>query len=160
MKKLLPCIMLLIVLSGVTAAAQSGKMSIIVKETQAREKPSYLGKILAVLTYGEMVDTVSLEKDWYRVRLSGGREGWVHSSALTKKKIVLKAGKTDTEKYADSDDVVLAGKGFNEQVEKQYRKEKDLDFSEVDRMEKIVVTPGQMEEFLGAGGLEGVEGGV
>ena len=147
----------MIMLSCLFSVSAQSSMSIIVKETQVREKPSYLGKVMVVLEYGDKVDTLSLEKDWYKVRISGGREGWIHSSALTKKTIVLKAGQADVNKYASSDDVVLAGKGFNEQVEEKYKKEYNLDFSAIDRIEEIVVGPSEMEYFLSEGGL--MEGG-
>ncbi|MBN1410718.1 MAG: SH3 domain-containing protein [Spirochaetales bacterium] len=157
MKKILLCIMVLLIAAGFQAFGES--LSIIVKETQAREKPSYLSKGIAKLKYGDKVDTLQLQKDWYKVKLKGGKTGWIHSSAVTNKKIVLKSSKADAEKYANSKDVVLAGKGFNEQVEKQYKQQSKLDFSAIDKLEKIDVTPEQKEDFLRDGQLEGWEGG-
>jgi uncharacterized protein YgiM (DUF1202 family) len=149
--------MILVLAAGVPAFGE--QMSIVVKETQAREKPSYLGKTVAMFKYGDKVEILLLEKDWYKVKLSGGKTGWLHASALTKADVKVGVGKADASKYADSKDVVLAGKGFNQQVEQQYKKDTKLDYSGIDRMEKIVVTQAQKEDFLRKGNLGGTEGG-
>ena len=57
-------------------------MSVVVKETQARIKPSYLGKVLAVLKYGERLRVNEESSGWYKVTLPDGNgERWVQSSA-------------------------------------------------------------------------------
>lgn len=55
--------------------------------------------------------------------------------------------------------MALAGKGFNEQVEREYRKQTDLDYTWVDRMAQITVTEEQMERFLREGKLGEFGGG-
>jgi len=55
--------------------------------------------------------------------------------------------------------VALAGKGFNKEVEAQYKDEKQLDYTWVDRMEGYRVSPEQVLAFLQAGGLP-VPGGA
>jgi hypothetical protein len=78
----------------------------------------------------------------------------MHVSALTTKEIVLNPGSEDVEKAASSDEIALAGKGFNEQVEGEFRKKNpDIDFRRIDRMEKIVVAQNEMQRFLKRGGL-------
>ena len=60
---------------------------------------------------------------------------------------------------ASSDEIALAGKGFNKQVEGEFRaKNTNLDFSWIDRMETYVVSQAQMQYFIKAGGLS-PEGG-
>ena len=46
----------------------------------------------------------------------------MHSSALTTKTIVLKAGAENVRTSATGGEIALAGKGFSEEVEKQYKK--------------------------------------
>jgi len=76
------------------------------------------------------------------------------------KKIVLKPGASDVEETASGSEVAMAGKGFNEEVEKNYRTgNKNLDYDGVDKMEKIVVSQPEIEKFLNEGGLT-PEGGV
>jgi hypothetical protein len=81
-------------------------------------------------------------------------EGWMHSSALSEKKIVVKAGAQNVDQTASSDEVALAGKGFNADVEKEFKaKRKDVNYAYIDQMEKLLVTPAQMQEFVKVGAL-------
>ena len=45
--------------------------------------------------------------------------GWIHQSALTSKQIVMNSGAA-VSSSANSQEIALAGKGFNEDVERQY----------------------------------------
>ena len=97
---------------------------------------------------------------WTKVGLPGKSiKGWMHASALTKKKIVLNPGDDDVEEAASNNEIALAGKGFNNEVEKEFRtKNKNLNYAEVDKMEKIVVSQGKIQRFLKTGALS-PEGG-
>ena len=90
-----------------------------------------------------------------KVRLQGQTiEGWLHRSALTTNKIVLRAGDQDVRQAASNDELALAGKGFNQEVEDAFKSQNPkVDFSWVDEMEKIVVAPQEMQAFLKAGNV-------
>ncbi len=148
----------LLLAAAVLAGAQAKQMSVTVKEAQARATPSYLGAIVGVLSYGARVDVLAEQGAWVRVALPGGGAGWLHSSTLTTKRIVLQAGGS-VQQSASSGEVALAGKGFNKELEDQYRQENNLDYSWVDRMEQFTVTPEQMAAFVRAGGLRAQGGG-
>ncbi len=140
--------------------AQSAKqMSVTVKETQVRATPSYLGKILAVLAYGDRVDVLAEQNGWARVRVPSG-EGWVHLSALTAKRVVLQSGSQSVGTGASSGEVALAGKGFNQEVENKYKQDNNLDYTWVDRMGGFTVTPEQVLAFLQQGDLNTEIGGA
>jgi hypothetical protein len=138
------------------------KMSIQVRTGEVRVKPSFLGKIVARLAYGEQVTLSGQKGDWMKVVPTGGRpSGWIHGSALTTKKIVFQAGSANVSAAADSSEVALAGKGFSRQVEDAYRrKNRQLDFRSIDQMERVTISPAQIERFLKEGGLKPVEGGA
>jgi uncharacterized protein YgiM (DUF1202 family) len=147
-------------LSAGLAFAQSAKqMSVTVKETQVRATPSYMGRILAVLAYGDRVDVIAEQSGWARVRLPSG-EGWVHLSALTTKQIVLQSGSQNVGSGASSGEVALAGKGFNQEVEDKYKQDNNLDYTWVDRMGSYTVTPEQVLAFLEEGDLNTEIGGA
>jgi uncharacterized protein YgiM (DUF1202 family) len=149
-----------LLLSAGLAFGQSAKqMSVTVKETQVRATPSYMGKILAVLAYGDRVDVLAEQSGWARVRLPSG-EGWVHLSALTTKQIVLQSGSQNVGSGASSGEVALAGKGFNQEVEDKYKQDNNLDYTWVDRMGSYIVTPQQILAFLEEGGLNTQIGGA
>jgi len=141
--------------------AAAGSMSVQVKQSQVRTAPSFMARIIATLQYGDRVNTVSSQGAWTQVYVPTGRvTGWVHTSALTRKKIVLKAGASDVSKTATSDELALAGKGFNKKVEGEYRtKNQNLDYARVDRMEKVNITNNSIREFLKEGEVS-PKGGV
>lgn len=117
-----------------------------------RDTPSFLGKVTGSLAYGDRVDLVAQEGDWRRVSLDG-KQGWLHASALTEKRVKLKAGDEDAAAAASGKEVALAGKGFNKQVEQAYRQKKGLDYAPIDRMERMNATPEERQAFLREGGL-------
>lgn len=143
---------------GAAGAAQP-QMSVKVKETQLRATPSYIGKIVAALGYGDRVTILEKQKDWARVSFPAKKaEGWVNLSALQDKAIVLKAGAETVERTASSGEVALAGKGFNSEVEAKYKQDNKLDYTWVDKMEAYRATPQQVAAFFAQGGLS-IEGG-
>jgi uncharacterized protein YgiM (DUF1202 family) len=152
-------------LCAAAAAFAADQMSVTVKQTQLRDKPSYLGRILGLLAYGDRVTVLTqpagAPKGWVKVAGPDGKlQGWVSSSALTTKKIELAAGSENVQQGASSGEVALAGKGFNETVEKQYKQDGKLDYTWVDRMAQIMVSPEQLSAFIADGGLSAPEGGA
>lgn len=135
-------------------------MSVQVRKSQLRNQPSFLGKILTELVYGDRVTVDEKKESWLRVSpAKGGKKGWMHISSLTTKEIVLKPNSKDVEKAASSDEIALAGKGFNKQVEEKFKQDnKNIDFSEIDKMEKIVISQLEKQTFLQDGDLEGFRG--
>ena len=149
--RLLAAFLLLFASVGAFAA----EMSVTVKQTQVRDKPSYLGKILGVLSYGDRVTVVDdSNKAWLKVTGPDGKlTGWVSASALTTKKIMLAASSENVQQGASSGEVALAGKGFNEDVEQKYKADGKLDYAWVDKMETYNPSPDQVAAFLQQGGL-------
>jgi uncharacterized protein YgiM (DUF1202 family) len=149
---------LLVLAAGAAFAADATQLSVTVKETQILDKPSALGKVLGLLAYGEKVTVLDqpagASKAWLRVKSSDGKlQGWVRSSALTKKEISMSAGTQTASQSASSADVAAAGKGFNKEVEAQYSKDQKLDYTWVDKMEAFKVPPEQVAAFMTSGGL-------
>jgi SH3-like domain-containing protein len=137
-------------------------LSVQVREGQLRATPSFLGKMVAQAAYGERVNLVEDRGAWKKVSMRAGKlQGWMHTSALTTKRIVLKAGQTTVQTGATKDELALAGKGFNEQVEAAFKnKNKNLDYTWVNRMEAFTVSSDQMRNFLAKGNLvPSAEGG-
>jgi SH3-like domain-containing protein len=135
-------------------------MSVQVKEGQLRSTPSFLAEIIAKPAYGDRVEIIQDKGPWKKVALRGV-QGWMHTTALTTKSIVLKAGAANVQTSATGSEIALAGKGFSEEVEKQYKSlNRNLDYAWVDRMEKFKVSPEQMQAFLKQGSVIPAEGGV
>jgi SH3-like domain-containing protein len=131
-------------------------MSVQIKSAQVRATPSFLGRVLAEVAYAQQVVVQEDRGDWMHVSVPGkGVEGWLHGSALSAKRIVLKAGAEDVQQAAGGGEIALAGKGFNEQVEKEYRaRNAEVDFTWVDRMETKKPDTARIKHFAEQGNLK------
>jgi len=149
-------------LIAIAAWADSSKMmSVQVKNTPLRDTPSFVGKAGATLSYGDQVETLGTQGAWTKVSAPGGLSGWVHTSALSPKRIVLKSGQETAQARASSDELALAGKGFNSDVESEFKKQhQNIDFSWINQMEKIRISSTEIQSFLKEGGVSPREGGA
>jgi len=136
-------------------AGQSAVMSVQVREGAVRDSPTFLGKILTKLDYGQKVDILEEKAPWARISATEPElEGWMHTSALTTKEIKLKPGVSDAKTGASGNELALAGKGFDEATEKKYKEDNpDVDFSWVDKMEGFMVSQTQIQAFLAEGAM-------
>lgn len=145
---------LLLVACGSVAPVFAKTMSVQVRDGQIRDRASFLGRIVANVDYGEQIQTGQEQNGWVAATTARGVSGWIHSSALTTRRIVLQAGASDARTGASAQEVTLAGKGFNASVEKEYKSENPtLNFQGVDWMEAFKLTPQQLLQFLKEGGL-------
>lgn len=134
-------------------------MSITVQKVEVRTSPSFLGGVVATLVYGDSVRVRKEQGSWYQITIPDTRDtGWIHSTSVTRKRIVFAASSADMSTEATSSEVALAGKGFNKQVESQFIEENQYDYAWVDRMEGIVVQSDEILAFLEEGGLLTTEG--
>jgi uncharacterized protein YgiM (DUF1202 family) len=125
-----------------------------VQTTYVRKEPKFYSSPVATLSAGENVTQISAQAGWFKVRTSKGIEGWIHSQAVAKGKLTVAAMDKSLKTSATADEVALAGKGFNRQVEDEYKsRNKGISFAEVDRMLRIKVTPQELRQFLMDGKL-------
>ena len=135
-------------------------LSVQVKQAQLRSTPHFLGSVKAVLAYGDKVELIEDKGAWKMVAIRKST-GWMHVSALTTKRILLQAGKADVKTGATSNELALAGKGFNAKVEAEFkRKHQDIDYAKVDKMEARAIKPAQMQTFLKQGQVNLPKGSV
>lgn len=132
------------------SAALAATVTVLVQETAIRKRPQSYAPSVGVARLGQKFETEGLESGFYKTE-----SGYIHSSAVTARKVSL--GSSDsTGSAATADEVTLAGKGFNAQVEKSYgAKNGAANFSGVNAMERRTVSEDALFEFLRAGGLTG-----
>lgn len=75
-------------------------------------------------------------------------------SALTDQELDLQAGAEAAQSSVSGKEMALAGKGFNAQVEAQYRQQNGGNYAQVDRMEAQAFEPNQLMAFLQQGGVQ------
>ncbi|MCL1926289.1 MAG: SH3 domain-containing protein [Syntrophorhabdaceae bacterium] len=139
--------------SGIVSAGTM--MSVQVKKGDVRATPAFLGKIVSTLEYGDRVEVLERKDAWMRIGpTTKSSSGWIHSSALTDKRITLQAGSKDAQVAASGGELALAGKGFNAEVEAEFKaRNRDLDFSAIDRMQATDIPQERIAAFLKEGGL-------
>ncbi len=146
-------IIFLMSVSGVYAGKKL--MSLQIKTGSLRTSPTFLGKMTTQVNYGDRLTVEETKGDWSKVApVAGGASGWIHNSAITKKRIKLSSSDKGTDAEVSSGELALAGKGFNSDVEAKFKsKNADIDFTWIDRMEKIKVSHTQMQSFLKTGNV-------
>lgn len=127
-----------------------------VEKASVRQGPNFLSKKVGEVKYGEKVRSFESQKNWSRISF-GKINGWLHSSAFGNSKSILndigKGAAASNKVYKD--EVVAAGKGFNEEYEKVYKsKNPKANFAAVDQLEKRVVENKHLVDFANSGKLQ------
>jgi len=147
-------LLLLSVLAVFVAILLAETLVVKVQTTNLRKEPVFYADTIVVLKAGDAVEKVAEQAGWYKVKTAKGIQGWVHSSAVSSKSFDLLALGQTTKTGASAEEVALASKGFNKQVEDAYKaKHKDANFAGVDRMLRLKVTSEQLRRFLERGKL-------
>ncbi len=136
-----------------TAIEVGGSATVKIREQYIFPTPVFYAQPVGELVFGSVVDITGEQGEWFSIKADNGLEGWAHTTALTG--AVLSQGSQGTD---DSDMIMLAGRGFNSDVEGSYASGKDLPWNTVDAIENITVEPAVLEEFLVDGLL--LEGGT
>ena len=143
-------LLLSVVLFSTADDVQVGGMATVkIRDQHLFPRPVHYAQPIAEVAFGTEVNVVDSQGAWYKVQIPGGVQGWLHSTSLTG--AVLSRGTAGGEQ--DPDMIMLAGRGFNADVEASYAQGKDLRFDLVDRMEEIRTSPEDVGAFLAEGGL-------
>ena len=150
--------MVLAILAGSAIAEDTdievgGNATVKIREQHVFPTPVFYARPVGELVFGSVVLITGEQGDWYSIEAPDGIEGWVHSTSLTG--AILSQGSQGTD---DSEMIMLAGRGFNSDVEDSYASGKDLPWDEVDAIEEITVEPSVLEAFMVEGLL--LEGGT
>jgi hypothetical protein len=147
---------LLIIISAVLVLAPLARgeetLNIKVEKTCIRPTPSFFVGCEDPLTRGDQVTSLEESGAWYRVKTATQGEGWLHSSAVDKRSwsLPLAGGSSEVSSYEAS----LAGKGFNEEVEGEYKSQHaGLNYDAVDELEQIEVSLEEIQVFVEEGRL-------
>lgn len=152
-----------LVVTGPVAAEPASREEAFITISQAmvRSAPQHWAGSIASLRYGDKIQVLSAATSpqgvpgWLRVRASG-KDGFLHASALSSKRVVIEGRTSGALTQAQSSDVVLAGKGFNSKVESSYAsRASGANFSAVNDMQKTRVSDAEVRSFVVSGKLGG-----
>jgi len=158
MQKPRTAIVALIALAVGLAIGAAQVLVVKVQTTQLRNNPQFFGPTLASLRAGDKLEKMSEANGWVQVKTAAGAVGWIHSSAVAESSVALASTGQPVRTQATANEVALAGRGFNKQVEDSYKaKHAEVSFVWVDRMVQIKIAMAQIEDFLRKGHLGGVK---
>ena len=129
------------------------------KETKLRTQKRALAPAVCGLVEGDQVKLRDKDGVWFSVEFKD-KVGFIHSSDVTDKKDVRLSGVGVREVYTATEQSA-ARKGFNPQVEREYRDQNpnlEPAFRSVDEIQKKALPEAEIVEFLRAGRL-GAEAG-
>jgi hypothetical protein len=101
-----------------TAAAET--VQVTTRENAVRSESRFFAPVKLKVSLGDRLTVKGRKGDWYLVNAKGVN-GCIHKSAVESRSFAA-AGKGAKSGGTSSDEVSLAGKGFNPQVEAGYRK--------------------------------------
>lgn len=146
-------VMLLWAVAGVSLAQT---FKVVQSKQQLYASPSFSADSLGSVPEGAEVRLVTQSGEWYQVEYQG-QQGWLPPQAFpaSKKFDMSKLLKGKAVQESKTDEVALAGKGFTPEVEADYRqKHPNLNYAQVDQVEKFEVSPAQLQAFQREGGLQ------
>jgi uncharacterized protein YgiM (DUF1202 family) len=124
--------------------------------TQLYSSPNFGSASLGTVPSGAEVAVMSRSGDWVQVNYQG-KTGWLHKTVFPRAASPGLPGGLLTSgpaRETKSDEVAMAGKGFNSDVEAGYRqKNSGLNYASVDQLERFQVNPTQVAAFAREGGL-------
>jgi uncharacterized protein YraI len=136
-----------------TGALFAAPATVQVREASVYAKPTPISKFLGTLPLGTTLIVVTEKGGWAQVKATG-LAGWLRTQAFSTKALDVKA--TDnTSSGVSATEVSLAGRGFTEAIESDYRsKNPNLDFATLDRMESQGIPDDELSQFLDDGGVK------
>jgi hypothetical protein len=146
--------LLLCVGAGTVPQGQGDTLTVTRKETKLRSQKRLFAPPVADLHEGDKVACERKDGAWLQVKLKDTL-GWVHESDVTANKEVRLSGEGVRESYSASE-AAAARKGFNPQVEREYRTSNPglaAAFALVDRIVARHVSEQELRAFLQDGGL-------
>jgi uncharacterized protein YgiM (DUF1202 family) len=153
MRRNLVILFLIVFVTGLAAAQSAGStLYVAVKTLTLKSGTGAFDSNKATLNYGDKVTVIKMDGKFAEIASADHPEktGWTPVANLSKKQIV--AGSTST---ASAKEMALAGKGFNQETEKNLKNQKkDLNFADVDRTEAIKVNEKEVKRFLEEGKLK------
>ncbi|MDR1248348.1 MAG: SH3 domain-containing protein [Treponema sp.] len=152
MKRLILFMAFSLVMAGALCAQSlvGRTMYVTAKTIEVKSSYAFFADILGTLSYGAPVSILQEYGKWVQVKSSEPPEisGWIAAASLTSKRII-----SGSSTSASANEIALAGKGFNQEVENAYRQNGTLNYNAIDDMEAISIPNRQLFSFLQEGRL-------
>jgi len=153
MKKAFIVFCFVLFITGIAAAQVSpgGTLYVAIKNVALKSSTGIFASTRGTLNYGDQVTVIQVNGRYVEVRsaVNSSLTGWTASANLSARQVAASTTSTATAR-----EVALAGKGFNQEIEDSYRGQQgNLNYTDVDRMEMIMVNEDELYQFLVEGRL-------
>jgi uncharacterized protein YgiM (DUF1202 family) len=152
MKKMIIMLVLILMTAGFAAAqvSRGGTLYVATRNLALKSGTGFFASTRGTLNYGDRVTVLQVNGRFVEVRSSSNSSltGWTASANLSTRQVV--PGATGS---ASASEVAMAAKGFNQEVETNYRRQGNLNYADVDRLEAITVNMADFRQFLEQGRL-------
>ncbi|MDR1389127.1 MAG: hypothetical protein LBJ31_04045 [Treponema sp.] len=145
-------VFVLLTLCALAFAQRAGtSMWINVSTANLKSSTGFFSSTVAAVKLGDEVIVQAVKGNSIQVKTQAGRIGWIAKTSLSTRRIVAGSGTAN----ASAREVALAGKGFSQEVENEYKKDggKTANYDAVDALEKVTVSDGDLEQFVDEGHL-------
>ncbi len=130
------------------------RLTVTRKATKLRAQKRSFAPAVAELKEGDQLLYEGKDGAWFAAKL-GATSGWLHETDVSTKPDVRLSGQGVRESYSTSE-TAAARKGFNPQVEKQYRQDNpnlERAFRTIDELQARELPEAELRAFLAEGGL-------
>ena len=130
------------------------EVAISVQNQSIYPMPAFYASPVEPVSYGTIASIDQIDGEWFRITTSLGKVGWIHSTSVTGA-IQSTSGGTSASGSVTSDEIMLAGRGFSQDIEETYAgQHPELNFTKVNTMESSwTISPEQLYQFLIEGNL-------
>ena len=139
------------VLSAGAQFARGNTVYVAVKSAAVKSSTGFFARTLGNLAQGTALTVLQVKGKWVEGRVSSSLTGWIAGASLSTRRISASG------RSASAGELALAGKGFSAELEAAYRQDGNLDYSRIDAMEGITISPQELEAFLIEGRLSMAE---
>jgi hypothetical protein len=135
-------------------SANADTQYISIRKAALRQQPHVWSPVSSTLSFGDSVEVIKEENSWLYVS-KGSAQGYIHESSVDDSPVKATGYSSATEaSNQQGAGVSLATKGFDADVEKQYRQSNaSLRFDRVNALEKRTTAPTTLAQFMREGNL-------
>jgi len=154
MKRLFLLVLTLLVSGALFAQITSGSSAwVSAKKADIKSSTGFFASTKGSLALGDQVSVLQVNGKWAEVRSAANSSlsGWTAASNLSARRIVSSGTN------ASANEVALAAKGFNQEVEDAYKTKDALNYADVDKTEAITVSLDDLYKFVTEGHLNAGE---
>jgi uncharacterized protein YgiM (DUF1202 family) len=150
MKRIILAVFFCLLAGWAFSQKRGDTMYVAVQSAPVKSSTGFFARTVGTLRYGDQITVTAVNGKWVQVSAAANRAlaGWIASANVTSKRIIAGSGQS-----ASAKELAMAGKGFSEEVEKEYKTGKNLNYDAVNALERVTVSDDDLFDFIEEGRL-------